>query len=83
MIQIPVWQLPYWGTACLLCLAYLPMGWLLVKLFKHCGSDSPWCVLSTFGLVLLIMGMFAYVFCPGFYFYLSLRDVQWAYLETK
>jgi hypothetical protein len=81
MIQIPVWPLPYWATACLLCLVYLPVGWLGRKFYNCTGGhdEGPF----VFGMVLLLIAALVYGFCPGFYFHLALKDVQWAYLEGK
>ena len=80
MIQVPVWPLPYWGTACLLCLVYLPMGWVAEKCYDRTSCTSAgWDVL----LCVFLVGTIVYTFVPGYYFSLSLRDVQWAYLEAK
>lgn len=81
MITIPVWPLPYWATACLLCLAYLPMGWAVKKSYNQ--TDRCDATLWDALVVVCLIGMLAYTFIPGFYFSLSLMDVQWAYLEGK
>lgn len=84
MVQIPVWPLPYWATACLLCLAYVPMVWVTVKSAKKTFDlkEDLWGLYMILGMAAVI-GMVIYACAPGFYFTLSLKDVQWAYLEAK
>ncbi len=69
----------------MLCLAYLLMLWAARKAVKSVDWEepTPGAIACFVFLVVLVIGGLLYATVPGFYFHLSLKDVQWAYLEMK